>query len=194
MSVLILLSCKNEKKAVSTVKENELQTYVTETIKKIDSTISLDTFRYVYLDTITEKEKLSEIVGSITDEMKVLNERTGNELELMKTNAKLVRLADGLSSTLFDTYKSDLNDNKKEIDKNTVLFQKLQLASDSIITLAKSADSIKPVAYYAACFYQIRHKDQSVKRDTFFVLLNNNLNIVKRSDFFNFKPYVKDYE
>ena len=43
------------------------------------------------------------------------------------------------------------------------------------------------------CLYQIRNKDKSIKRDTAYIILNLNKDIIIRKDFLNL-PYVFDYD
>ena len=43
----------------------------------------------------------------------------------------------------------------------------------------KTMDSTKAIGYEAKCLYQLMFKDRSIKRDTTYIILNTNNNIIK---------------
>ncbi len=185
---LCLLNCNNKKRELSLTKENELKIFVTESFKKFDSSIVVDTFRLIRLDTISLFNKYSGIMGGLLDEMESINLRSENYISQMKSNVQIANLSQGLSPVLFENAKTDFEENKKKINENIKEVKILSGISDSLSKLSKKADTVKPVAYYAVCLYQIRNTDQSIKKDTFFVLLNTEKNIINKDDFFSYKP------
>ena len=64
---------------------------------------------------------------------------------------------------------------------------------NGIVEIEKISDSVNAIAFQAKCFYQLRNKDKSIKRDTAYIILNLNKDIVIRKDFLNL-PYVIDYD
>ena len=70
IALICLMACKHEKKSpVSMSKENELKTFLAETYKTIDSTIKIDSFRFIRLDTISLKEKYLYTADRLTDKI-----------------------------------------------------------------------------------------------------------------------------
>jgi len=80
-----------------------------------------------------------------------------------------------------------LEEDKKKaqeaIDKARALTQRL----DSMLKLAETADSIQPLNFHAVCFYQLRYKDQSVTRDTAYLITNLNKDVINQKDYYKYE-------
>lgn len=181
--VLGLLSCKSSKNKFSVTKENELRKYFLQKIKEIDSTYSLDSFMLVRIDTLTQRDKYVAMADPVIERMKEINEELEDLVKSYKSNMQLVNLSSGLSAALYNNYKVEADDDKREIDKLGQEGKMLAAKHDSLMGLSRTADSITPVAYQSVSFYQFRRKDGSVKKDTAFIILNKDKNIIKREEF-----------
>lgn len=181
----ILCSCQHAKvKAISDTKETELRTFFLETYKGIDSTIKIDSFRFVRLDTISLKEKYFYAAGRLSDRIEECTEEAKKNNELLQTELQLMRLYSGLSTSLYKNASDDFDKYHQKVSDAIAKGKGLIAKQDSLNKLATKSDSLNPVGYEAICLYQIRYKDQSIKKDTAYIVLNQEKNIVKREDFY----------
>ena len=90
----------------------------------------------------------------------------------------------------------EINEFKKIIE-NTKLesreLDSISLITQKLLDAAVYSDSIKPIAFQAKCLYQIKNLDKSIKRDTAYIFLNLNKDIIKKADFLSL-PYILDYD
>lgn len=173
----ILLSCQNNKSDRKLI--NQLATFFK--MNYIDSTENIDSFRLIKIDTITEKEILEEQFFDLTNKLNTLVELyklNGDLLSVKASQIKMYGLID--SKALVDIERNEYG---KEKEKSNLL----KIEIDSVIKLGKKqesilkkADSLIAIAYQAKCFYQVRKKDMSVQRDTAYIFLNSNNDIIKR--------------
>lgn len=132
---------------------------------------------------MSHKQFLEAQRSSLYDDYDDFSNEGKELLDEYKLKIRQTKLAAELSSSLFSLYKGQALDLKVKLQDHNDRFTAL-LKKDTLLTLQiAKADSIKTVGYQAVCFYQMRRKDQSVKKDTTFVPLNADKNIVERQDF-----------
>lgn len=189
---IFIISCSSNRNNQDENLRKDLSVFFTTNLN--DSSVTLDSFLLIKIDTISEKQKLNEQASTLLDNqdyiLKLL-ENDKNQLSIISEKIKLYRLLE--SKSLVDI---EINDFKKIIE-NTKIESK-ELDSISVITkklldAAIYADSIKPIAFQAKCLYQIKNLDKSIKRDTVYIFLNLNKDIIKKVDFLSL-PYVFDYD
>lgn len=183
----IFVSCKSNHSELADSKVSEMRTFIEKTYQNIDSTMKLDSFRFVRLDTITQQEKYMEMTEGLISEVQELNETGAKLIESYKNNKRMADLINDISSSTYSYYKDEADDDIKKISEQRDETQQKLKALDSLQVLTAKADSVKPVGYQAVCLYQIRRADMSVKKDTCYVLLNLEKNIVKKNDFLTSK-------
>jgi hypothetical protein len=190
--VLTIGSCKSKEEKQKEQLQDNLKTYFDINLK--DSTAALDSFKLVKIDTITQKMLLFEQVSVLNNQLdylldiyKLTNHKMANSIDQMRLYGMLN------SKTLVDIEKNDF-------DKVSEKSKEIKAELDTVIKIVKlldsnstKADTIKPVGFQAKCFYQVRLKDKSIKRDTTFILLNENKDIINRKDFLKL-PYEIDFE
>jgi hypothetical protein len=181
--LIILIACKGKESGpISLSKEKELRIWTTEHLA--DSTDKLDSFRFIRLDTITQKVKYFSFVKKADDEIFDLVSKGQNIMDLYKNSLDIAMLYRDLSPALYVSYKHDVDKYKAELDENQETLRLLGKRTDSLMKLTAKADSIIPVAFQAVCLYQVRKKDQSVIKDTAFIFLNTDKNIIKSDDYY----------
>jgi hypothetical protein len=190
--VISLAACKSEKEKEKERLQSNCKTYFIENFK--DSTSTLDTFKLVSIDTISESMLLFE-------QSSVLNNQLESLIDLYKLNTRTLsnsvdqmRLYGMLGSSELVAIE------KKDALKATEKGKVIKFEIDTLMAIIKTiddksltADTIKPIGFQAKCYYQIRLKDKSVKQDTTFILLNLNKDIIKRKDFLKL-PYTIDFD
>lgn len=189
---LLLLACQNEAEKQRERLQSDLTTYFKANM--MDSTASLDSFRLIQIDTVTQRMLLYEQfsilnnqVGHLVDLYKLSNQK----LSLSLNQMRLYRMLE--SKDLIDIEKNDFNKEKEKGDKIRHEIDTLMSLTAKIDSLAKVADTIKPIGFEAQCFFQLRRKDKSVERDTVFILLNLNKDIIDRTDFLKL-PYSVNFD
>lgn len=192
LCAVFLFACKTEKERESQKLQSDMQTYFK--VNLMDSTSSLDSFRLVKIDTINQRMLLSEqssVLGSQLDNLIELYKLSNEGLSNSVSQMRLYRILG--SNDLVEIEKKDFD---KEKEKGELVRSEIDTLMSIIKTIdgkTQNADTIRPIGYEAKCFYQLRLKDKSVKRDTTFILLNTNKDIVKRGDFLNL-PYKVDFD
>jgi hypothetical protein len=185
-----MVSCKNENSAdLSDQQIGEAKIYITSVLKRIDSTSTIDSFRYLRLDTLYEKNKYNFLAGYIREQIEADNTELKQLLDKFKDDMRMASLSNGLSNSLYENYKGEANDAKEkmqELQKKTI---DLSEKFDSAAARHNRADSTKPIAYYGVYYYQLRHQNRSVEKDTAYVLMNLDKNIIERETFFY---HIKD--
>ncbi len=97
------------------------------------------------------------------------------------------------SQDLVDIEKKDFDEEKKKGKSIKSEIHTVMSIIKGIDSSANMADTTKPIGFQAKCLYQVRLKDKSIKRDTAFILLNTNKDIIKREDFLKL-PYKIDFD
>lgn len=107
--VIPALACNTGKDQgpLSRSKENDVKTYFTTQIKQIDSTLMIDTFQLIRIDTLSQKDMYLGMIQQFYPEKEAIIENMRKILKEMKYNVKMVNLSNSLSSTLYRIYKSD---------------------------------------------------------------------------------------
>jgi len=185
LTVLVWISCNSKTNSViDSKKESELKTYFNSVYHDIDSTVTTDTFRFIRFDTITFKEKLLSIASNLSDEIDELQTEAAQYNMKAREELHSMRVFNGILPSAYANAKEDFNkysDKAKElVDEAQVLIDKQKKYLDSSV----HADSTKAEGFQAICLYQIRRKDQSVKKDTAFITMNKEMNIVEKKDFY----------
>lgn len=188
---IALLSCKSKQQIESEKLESNLKTFYIENFK--DSSSTLDSFRLITIDTITQKMLLAEQSSVLTNQLGTLldfYELNTKSLSNSVDQMRLYRLIE--SNELLTIAKNEafekskkLHDIKMEIDSMQKIIQNIE---DNIVT----SDTINAIGFQAKCFYQIRRKDKSVKQDTTYIILNLNKDVQTKKDFLKL-PYIIDF-
>jgi hypothetical protein len=144
MGLLLFLSCTHP-----TTTSDELKLNFTKHLTKIDSSLNLDSFRLVNIDTMTEKG------GTIWDDTIYNRERFRLQSQLSSAFKENKR-----DSSLF--YQEEINYISGQIDSLTKTISK--------------ADTTKKFGFIITCFYQIHKNDISVK-DSVQYVLDTQMNI-----------------
>jgi hypothetical protein len=189
---IYLFSCKDEAEKLSQELQNDLQTYFK--VNLMDSTSKLDSFRLIKIDTITQRMLLYEqsyVLGSQLDDLIEIYKLSNQDLSLSVDQMQLYRMLE--SRTLMEIEKKDFDKKKEKGLQIRKEIDTLMAITNTIDSLAKIADTTKPVGFQVKCFYQLRRMDKSVERDTTFILLNINKDIIKRADFLKL-PYSVDFD
>jgi len=184
---IILVGCKSESERQSEKLQHDLETYFKANI--MDSTSTLDSFRLIKIDTITQRMLLyeqSSVLGDQVDQLIEMYKLSNQSLSLSVDQMRLYRMLE--SRDLFDIEKKDFDKKKEKSQQIRFEIDTLMSITKVLDSSAKLADTTIPVGFQAKCFYQLRLKDKSVERDTAFILLNVNRDIVKRLDFLKL-PY-----
>lgn len=183
-------ACKTAKeKEVDTLQSN-LKTYFIAHLA--DSTSSVDSFRLIKIDTLTEVELFGEQYQVLSKQLKSLLGLYSLNTQNLSNSVSQMRLYRMIGSTgLVEIQRNDI---KKITEKGGLMMAEIDTVVKIIDVIAQKeerADTLKPVGFEARCFYQLRNKDKSVKRDTTYVQLNVNKDIVKRKDFIKLPYDVK---
>jgi hypothetical protein len=121
-------------------------------------------------------------IKNLLDEVHRINNENELHLETYQSHMNLVRLSSDLDSDLYTNYKLEAEKDRRILDENSKKATEFLQNIDSLQKIRAKADSIQPVAYYGVCFYQLRKADQSVRKDTFFLILNQDKNIVEKEE------------
>jgi exonuclease VII large subunit len=178
---VFIISCSQTAK--QKVDENKLKTYFKSNVKKYDSTMTLETFTFVKLDTTTLKNQYYQFYNGILDKLDEDTYDFDRLLEKIKSNRKLQSLSSGLSYSLYKNYKDNADDDTKKAKDLLAADSLFRVDLNKIDTLLKSVDSIKPVAYLAKCFYTLKKQDQSITKDTTTIRLDLDFNILDKDEY-----------
>lgn len=183
--IIVLCSCNN-KALLSPGKISELKTFFEANKKQADSTIiQVDSFRLVRIDTLTQKTKFLQQLGYFNAKVADKINETRLLIDLYKADQNVLNLSSEIvSSATYSFYKDKANDSKEKMSGAYDELKKMQAEAETAGVNVTKADSVKPIGYSAVCFYQIRKKDQSVEKDTTYIVLNLDKNAVDRRKFF----------
>lgn len=192
ITLLVIQGCKQNASNANDRLIKDLKTYFT--AKYLDSTLTLDSFRIVALDTITPQKRLVAESQVLTHDIDLLLKLMKNNTEQMTLIAQQLKLYQILGSRdLIEIKRTDFNKLK---DKG----ERIKSDLDSMLSIAHvypskidSSDSLNPIGYEARCFFQVRRQDRSIERDTTFIYLNESKDIVDRRVFFK-SPFSLDLE
>lgn len=184
-SLFVLLVCivSCNQSTSKKVSESALRIYFIEQIKKIDSTMKIESLTFLKLDTTTLKNQYINLWNRMYDKSDEYNYEINRLIDKIKANRKLQNLTSDLSYTLWKNYKDDADDNTKEAREYLTKDSLIRVDLAKIDTLLKSADSIKPVSYITKCLYTIRKKDQSISKDTARIRLDLDFNILDNAEY-----------
>lgn len=180
---VLIFGC-GSKTLISTSKENEYRTYFSSRLKDYDSTASIDSFCFIRYDTLTQFSKLIGQYNNALGDLELNSKLLDLENKKMNLTGQELLLYRNLDNNLFEQEKMEA---KNEIDSGRAIEEKvfqLKRRVNFYDSLLKKADTVKTIGYTAVCFYQVRNRDQSVKKDTFRVILNTDMNIITPKDFY----------
>jgi hypothetical protein len=192
--VVMIMACNNEQAGIAEPKKiDAYRVWMEANTKRIDSTAVLDSFRFVRYDTVTQRQWVLTAVDNIHDDHRNVLEVMKSDVELMKSYSDIARLYRSLDQSMFVMYRDKALDLEKEVKDLARHRDEGAVIVDSLIKkVYPVADSVTPIAFYAACFYQRRSGDQTVTRDTAYLLVNLNKDIIDRKNFFyQHKAYQK---
>lgn len=190
--VFTLISCQSESEKKSIKLNNDLKSFFTENY--IDSSMLVDSFRLIRIDTISKHELIYQQTNRLLEDYESLTSYLVNNREKINLTLSKMEMYKIIGSKdLFEIEKKDYN---KLLKNSSAIMEESWIVKkniDALMDSIKNADTAKPINYLAACFFQIRNKDKSVQRDTAYIYLNKNQDIIKRADFLNM-PYKVDFE
>jgi hypothetical protein len=189
--ITFTVSCSNQKDIHNESLRKDLSIFFMATLN--DSTVKLDSFLLLKIDTITEKQRLIQQMLALINNNQYLLELLKNDYSQLSIIAKKIKLYGLLESEiLIDSEREDYN---KKLENSKLLNKEMDSISNIITKIQKDisySDSIIPIAFQAKCLYQIKTLDKSISRDTTYILLNLNKDIIKSEDFLKL-PYKLDY-
>ena len=180
---IVACSCKEQPKPTQDDKLAELRVHLEERLKAIDPANRLDSVKLVSIDTLTERHKNSLLKEALTDSLDKVKLRMEVFAELYNANLRLMNLSKRRSTSEYNNYKAEAEENKAEVERFDSTSKQLEskvLYYDSLLNIT---DVKKPIGYKAVCLYQLRRKDRSVVTDTANILMNLEKNIVRKEDF-----------
>jgi len=187
-----LFACKSKVEQENEKLKGDLRTYYTAHLE--DSTSKLDSFFLIKVDTISKRMLLFEQSSILNNQLDYLIDLYKLNTQKLSTSVDQLRLYRMLGSQdLVDIEKKDFEEQKEKGESIKSEIDTVMSIIKGIDSSANLADTIKPIGFQAKCLYQIRLKDKSIKRDTAFILLNTNKDIIKREDFVKL-PYKVDFD
>jgi adenylate cyclase class IV len=192
LAFFILASCKNKEEQQQEKLEEDLKVYYS--INQKDSAAVLDSFKLVMVEKITQKMLMYEQASVLNNQLEYLVDIYKLTNDKMSNSINQMRLYGILDS------KSLVDMKRKDFDKESKKSKEIKTELDTVMKIIKlldsaavNADTVKSIGFQAKCFYQIRLKDKSIKRDTAYILLNENKDIIKRDDFLKL-PYRINFD
>lgn len=191
-SILLICSCKNSKDNQQEKLIGNLKTYFRANF--MDSTENLDSLRILKIDSLNKIQILGEqntVLGNSFDHLMELYKLN---LKSMTNDAEEIALLRNMGDqTLLDIQYKDLDNDKEQGKLMKIQLDTLIKIMNDIGEKMKKVDTTKKVGFQLKCFYQIRQKDKSVKRDTVYLFLNENKDIISREDLIKV-PYTVDFD
>jgi len=181
--IFVACSSNDDRKATRDDKLAELRVHLDERFKAIDPANKLDSFQLIRIDTLSQRDKYSFLNEVLTDSLNRIKLRMELYAELYNANVKLANLSKRSSTPQYTSYKAEAEENKKELEKSEEESRHLELQSLYYDSLLKISDTAKPIGYKAVCLYQLRRRDRSVLKDTGYIFMNPNKDIIRREDF-----------
>ena len=193
----ILISCK--KTLTERVNQNDLRAYFINQMKEVDSTSQLQEFKLVKLDTTSLKNQYILLYNNMLSKSDEYNYEFDHLLEKVKSNRKLQSLSSGLDYTLYKMYKDDADDDLKKAKEYLKKDSLLHIDIEKVDKLINKSDSINPMFYVAKCYFIVKKKDKSTIKDTTFIRLDKELNILNDAEYKKsvkniYKPISNFYE
>ena len=182
---LTLVACggKNQRAATQDDKLAELRIHLEERLRTIDPANKLDSFKLISIDTLTSRDKYSFLKEAFIDSLNRTKLRMEVFTELYNANIRLMNLAKRKADSNYNTYKTEAEENKTELEKFEQESKQLESQSLYYDSLLNITNIKTPVGYNAVCRYQLRRKDRSILIDTANILMNLDKNIVRKEDF-----------
>ena len=180
---IVACSCKNQPKTAQDDKLAELRVHLEERLKAIDPANRVDSVKLISIDTLTQRDKYSLLKEALTDSLERAKLRIEVVAELYNANLRLMNLSKRRSSTEYESYKAEAEENKSEVEAVDSISKELEskvLYYDSLLNITETKT---PIGYKAVCLYQFRRRDRSVSTDTANILMNLDKNIVRKEDF-----------
>jgi|GEM_PF-3757348 len=192
-SILIVIgACQSAEQKEAKKLEANFKTFFQENY--LDSTAILDSFKFIKLDTITERMLLLEQSAVLTQQFESLSEIYKLNTRAMSNGIDQMKLYRMIESPELVAME------RKEVEEKSKKGDIIKAELDTVLTVIEQlekkylkADSLTPIGFQGKCAYQVRLKDKSVKQDTTFILVNLNKDIIDRKDFLNL-PYKVDYD
>lgn len=187
----LLFGCKRAT-LTDKVNESQLKTYFANTILKRPDAV-IDTFRLTAVDALTEADGYSYLSGFLHKKLR----HKANDLSAANAKYdKYDRLKQQLQGNPFGASLRKVYSDivEEERDKLGTLLNDINLINADIKmvdSLRDKATSKQPMAYLSKSFYQIKRADFSTERDTAFIVLNKDFNIITLKDYVNNLPHHK---
>lgn len=188
---ILIYSCKSQQEKEEETLTGDLRVFFKSNIS--DTTSTIDSFRLIKIDTITQFDVLREQSNILSNNLEeLLGLYKLNTLTLSNDVSQLKLYGMLGSATLVDVQRESVNKTAEKGKAIKAEIDTLQKVTENIQLQISKADTIKPIGFEAQCFYQLRLKDKSVKRDTTYIQLNQNRDIIKRTDLVS-TPYEVDF-
>ena len=176
--VIGFISCHSKSMKDKINVDNMKQFFIKSLLK--DSTAKVDSFKLISIDTMFERNCYNEI------EYKIMVKRDENINNMKEISNKLtytekmyrLMLDNPYAGNLLNVYEKDYKvykDQIKELFKKDTLYQ---IDLNRLDTLVKRADTTNPICFTTKCFYEIQKSNFSVSKDTAYIWLNKDLQII----------------
>ncbi len=183
LTALSAINCKTKTNDKPTEKQlADFRTHFLARRSAIDSSSVLDSFRFVRLDTVTALDRVREQAQIKADRLHEINDQLDKALASAHNNVDIAKLYARLDRTMFENYRDEAQHDKVLADTLNAQADLLMKEINGLVGKFNTTDSIRAIGFEAICFYQTHQKDLTVSRDTAFIFLNINKDIVKREE------------
>ena len=181
--LILIASCAAKDNTPKKQIEKDLLEYLKTSMKKLNFAATVDSVKFVRLDTITEKLKVLMKARELEAKFNDLQEDYHKLKDEAESNLQLMKLSQGLSKTLYENYRTE---GLKTTDKMKDIAEKMSIVGrtvDSLDSVALIVDSSKCIAYNVVYIYQFTRSDRTVNRDTGYHILYPDYRLWKKEDF-----------
>jgi hypothetical protein len=181
----LLFSCKRAT-LMDKVNQSQLKTYFTTTMIKKPN-ITVDSFRLVGVDTLTAENGYVFVYKrliAILDDDKADRDEQKEKMDEARRKYSILE-GNPFGAELRRGFKYDYDKAFSKFSSLVTRDSIILADADRLDTLVRNADKKQPIAYLSKSVYQIKRPDFSTSRDTAYILLNKEFNII------NDKEYIK---
>ncbi len=113
---IYFLSC-SEQTPSQRVNEDNLKTYFSTQVKEIDSTMTVENFKFIKLDTTTLKNQYIHVYSALIEKSEEYTNEIKRLSEKVKINRRLQNLSSDLDYSISKNYKEDADDDTKKSER-----------------------------------------------------------------------------
>jgi hypothetical protein len=179
----LFAACSSSTSSAPAVNLSSVRNYISDAWHLIDSSAVIDSVVVTKLDTITQKQRLTESSYYWIEKLQQMDDSISSAEMVINTQADLMAVS--------DKYKIDLGDTRAQMAgyrqaKENLISRKqwMQRHWDSIRMAIPLAVSKKPEGYAATCSYIVKSNGET-KKISAVVILDSNFTAIDRDDFYN---------